>query len=99
MISTWRRSIVRNRERLAKPSSDDLPFPLHIIPHYVAIQIAAGGEEDAALRALSQAICKTNVLLRLRPAWHEEDVDRDSFAGTHHPLAHRRRFGEWIGRI
>src|SRR5690349_21671480 len=50
----------------------DLPLALDVIPHDVAVEIFARGEEYAALGALGQPVGKADVFLRLRPARHEE---------------------------
>src|SRR6476620_11757840 len=83
----------------AKESGYNLPLPLHIIPYDIAVEVFPGGEEDAPFRALGQAIGEADVLLGLRPARHEENVDRDSLAGREHSFPHRRRLGERVGRI
>ena len=69
------------------PLGDNLPLPFDVVPHDVAVEIAASSEEDAALRALGQTISEANVFFRLRPARHEKQVDRDAFAGAQHSFA------------
>ena len=73
-------------------SPDDEPPALDVVPDDVAIQLAATDIEDAAFRALRQAIGETHVLLVLRPARQEKDVDGDALLAAQQPLAQREVF-------
>src|SRR3954462_11735873 len=46
---------------------NNLPLPLHIIPHHVPIQILPRGEKDAAFGAFGEAVGEADVFFGLRP--------------------------------
>src|SRR3954447_8077153 len=60
---------------LALSTNDVLP-PRDVIPDDVAVQLAAGGEEDAPPGQLGYLVGETHVFRRLVPACQEEDIDR-----------------------
>ena len=53
-------------------SVNQLPPVFEVVPHHVAVEVAAGGEEDAAGGAFGQAGGEANVLFGLRPARQEK---------------------------
>src|SRR5437660_1563163 len=63
-------------------SADDLPAALDVVPHHVAVQFAAGGEEDAPPGGLRHAVGELHIFVGLVPAVQEENVDRDPLAGA-----------------
>src|SRR5260221_13404842 len=76
-----------------QPLSDNLPLPLHIIPHYIPVQILPRGEEDAALGPFGEAVGEADVFFGLRPAGDEEDVDGDAVLLAEEPFPQRGGFG------
>jgi len=49
-------------------SGNDFPFTLNVVPDHEAIEIAAGGEEDATTSRFSDPVSEADVFLRLGPA-------------------------------
>jgi len=49
-------------------SGNDFPFTLHVVPDDEAIEIAAGGEEDATASRFGDSISEADVFFRLGPA-------------------------------
>src|SRR5262245_13021960 len=80
-------------------STDDLLAALDVVPDDVAVEVAAGGEDDAALRALRDAVREAHVFFRLVPVCQEEDVDRDPLASAEHRFAERGFFRPRVGRV
>src|SRR4051812_46958451 len=56
--------------------------PRHVIPDDVAVQLAAGTEEDAAFRAFGEAVREADVVFGLVPGIEKEDVYRHAIPRT-----------------
>ena len=53
---------------------------IDVVPDHISIQIFSSCEENSPAGTFRQAVSELHILVRLRPARQQEDIDRDAFA-------------------
>src|SRR5438045_1223141 len=98
-LKTARTSCLEDLARPTTGSRNDRLSTLDVIPHHVAVELPARGEDNAALSALGHLVREADVLPTLVPHRQQEDVDRDPLPGTELRLAQCRLLRPRVGRV